>query len=146
MPQDSAAEAAPLDRWYGWQTLLADTASFGAFLGGSAIASAEEEKPGGDVAWGQRLSVLGFVSYLAASPVIHGVHERSAGRVVGSVTLRVGLPLLGLVAGAALESCEPTGPGLAGINRRNLLRARRRGRGLAAGHRRRRCHRQRAFV
>ncbi len=79
-------------RWYGWQTLLADSTAIG-FLG-IAVAS---QNP----SW---LAPSGVV-YVAGGPSIHLAHGR-VGALAGSLALRVGLPLVGVGLGAATANCS----------------------------------------
>jgi hypothetical protein len=66
--------------WYGWQTLLVDAGSL-------ALA------PLG----------VGIVTYALGPPVVHAAHGR-AGAMLGSLLLRVGLPIVLAVGGAELGS------------------------------------------
>jgi hypothetical protein len=87
-------DAEPAERrvWYGWQTLLVDAASFALPLG-AAAASVDGGQAGNAFALG----------YMLGGPVVHFAHG-NVGRGFGSLGLRVGVPLAGAVAGAAVTS------------------------------------------
>jgi hypothetical protein len=53
------------------------------------------------------LQSAGFATYAFAPPVIHLVQGRP-GRAAASVGLRLLLPIGGILAGAALETCDPS--------------------------------------
>lgn len=79
--------------WYGWQTLLVDASAIALLLGGLAANAPPAE-------------VGGLVVYPTGAPVIHGVHQ-NWGRMVGSLGLRLGLPLVvALIASG--DSCSDT--------------------------------------
>jgi hypothetical protein len=80
-------------RWYGWQTLLADSTAIGLF----GLAAANRAN-------GPLLGASGVV-YVAGGPAIHLAHGR-VGALAGSLALRVGLPLVGVGLGAATASCS----------------------------------------
>ena len=91
--------------WYGWQTLLADA---GAIALWSAAYAVDEAKYGSsspqsyDV--GTNLLVAsGVAVYFLGGPAIHWAHGHGR-KGLGSLGLRVGLPLGGLIAGALLGS------------------------------------------
>jgi hypothetical protein len=79
-------------RWYGWQTLIADGASLTVFLS----ASSAESGP---------LAGAAGVGYLFASPLIHVGHQNWKSTWI-SLGLRVGAPLVGYFAGAALTCVD----------------------------------------
>jgi hypothetical protein len=79
-PQDTETH------WYGWQTLLTDAGSFGAAL------------------LTQNAYALAAV-YVLGAPVVHAAHGR-AGAAVGSLALRVALPIAGIYLGAAAANCS----------------------------------------
>lgn len=97
-------------RWYGWEIAIGD--------GASVLGMAVGLSAGG---WaGDALGEVSLAGYLAAGPVIHAVHGR-LGATLGSVGLRVGLPLVGSLVGAVIANavqppCPPqrNDPGLAG--------------------------------
>lgn len=68
-------------RWYGWQTLLVDTASFT-----TIFATALDDGPGGVV------PALGVAGYVLGGPVVHMAHGRWLHAGI-SGALRLGLPL-----------------------------------------------------
>jgi hypothetical protein len=91
--------------WYGWQTLLADA---GVIALWSAAYAVDEAKYGSsspqsyDV--GTNLLVAsGVAVYFLGGPAIHWAHGHGR-KGLGSLGLRVGLPLGGLIAGALLGS------------------------------------------
>jgi hypothetical protein len=76
--------AAPPERvWYGWQVLIVDLAALGA-----AIAADETDSV--------RLGGAAVLAYGVVSPLMHS--RRSGWRSLGSLALRVGLPLAGMLA------------------------------------------------
>jgi hypothetical protein len=92
------AEDEPAPRSYRWQLLAADAAAIG------SIAIALEH--GGDD-WG----TFGLATYTLGAPMVHAANGHGL-RALGSLTLRVGLPLLGGFAGARDEaSCGAPAPG-----------------------------------
>jgi hypothetical protein len=92
--------------WYGWQIGVADAASaLGMAVGWSANGWA-----------GNALADISLAGFVAGGPVIHVVHRRPAGVVLGSLGLRVGLPIVGgiiggLIAYAAEPPCKPSATG-----------------------------------
>jgi hypothetical protein len=88
--EDDRPPPRPKERWYGWQTLLADGAAIS--IGVAAIAA---DTPG--------LFAGSAVAYLLAPPMIH-LHHARGGAAGGSLGLRLGGPLLGAVIGGG--SCE----------------------------------------
>src|SRR5262249_8781630 len=75
------------DRWYGWQILAADAGVF-------ALAGVTN-RPEVALGWG------------ATGALVHGAHG-NPGRALGSVLLRVALPIAGFAIGAAIgeERCR----------------------------------------
>ena len=109
----SLTPSARAEDWYGGQTLAFDGAALGLLVAGIATKGVPRKVFLG----------LSLGTYLVASPVIHGVHERG-GAAVGAVGLRLGAPLtlgvLGLGIGAAQgEGFEGVGialvAGIAGL-------------------------------
>ena len=108
----AAPVAAPLPRgfergeettWYGWQTLIAD----GTSLLVLPIVAGVTQSP--------TLGAVAFGGYVLAPPFIHGAHGRW-GIFAASLGLRVGMPVLGGLLGAAAEGgdcggdiCVPVG-------------------------------------
>jgi hypothetical protein len=80
-PQTTAAAR----RWYGWQTLSLDTASF--TIGIAGVAGSDE--------LGVRIALgsLGFTGYALGAPVVHWLHDQP-GKAATSLGLRLGLPLV----------------------------------------------------
>jgi hypothetical protein len=85
------------ERWYGWQTLTTDGASF--LLAIVAGASSDSFEGAGAIA------VLSLGGYLLGGPSVHFAHE-NPGRAFGSLALRGGLPLAFGAVGVQLESCQ----------------------------------------
>jgi hypothetical protein len=101
--QGRAADAQPwTKRWYGWQVLAADTASFTTFMLGAMNA----DQTGGNTP----LMVVGGGGYFLAAPIIHLAHHRP-GAAAGSVGMRVLLPLVAAEIGAGRQTCPPPGGG-----------------------------------
>jgi hypothetical protein len=91
---------APRRKWYGWQTLTADGASFGLLLV-AGLAATPASEGGGDASDALVLgSVLG---YEFAPGILHFVHK-NPGRAFASMGLRLGMPLAGAFVGASLAS------------------------------------------
>jgi hypothetical protein len=108
----SSPAAAEESRRYGWQILIADVASVGTLFAGSA---AHEGLAVG----------VGAFSYIAVSPAIHLAHGE-VGRGLGSLGLRLALPLAGMYVGSAASAGELDGAGagmLAGVATATLLDA-----------------------
>ena len=78
---------------YGWQIGLLDTAAF------LMVVSAAGSDSGG-------LAVVGGGTYLLGGPSVHAARGH-AGRALGSLALRVGLPLLGAQILQSGSSCDP---------------------------------------
>ena len=95
------SERVAVRNWYGWQILVTDSASVAVFTAGASASRTS-------------LLVLGLAGYLAAAPIVHLAHGRP-GAAVGSLAIRVLLPILGVAAGAAIdggqcrELCIPLG-------------------------------------
>ena len=108
--EDEGNELGPRRIWYGWQTLLADGASFGLMLGGAAVASRQHAS--GDT--GSNITGVGVLGYTFAPAIVHFIH-RNPGRGFASIGLRIGLPIAAGIVGAALSSgcdrylCESDG-------------------------------------
>lgn len=77
--------------WYGWQVLVADGASLIVLPIGAGVSQSE---------------ILGFAAlggYLLAPPIMHGARGRW-GIAAASLGLRLGVPTVGLLLGAAVDS------------------------------------------
>lgn len=72
--------------WYGWQTLIADGISFTAIIGGTATKSTG-------------VLTAGIVGFVFATPIVHMAHA-NVGPGIGSIGLRVFMPLTGMGIGA----------------------------------------------
>jgi hypothetical protein len=77
--------APPLELGYRWQTALSDGAAVGLFMLGASSNSSG-------------LADAGLGTYLLGAPIIHLSHNRP-GRAAGSLALRLGLPILGVMVG-----------------------------------------------
>ena len=97
-------------RWYGWQTLAADTAAIALFSGG--VAWALSNPLGADD--GPALGLVGasYAIYVLGAPVVHFVHGSSK-KGFGDIALRLfGPPLAGAVgAGLCTAVCSNGGGG-----------------------------------
>jgi hypothetical protein len=83
-PQPTVALAAPpTPVWYGWRVMAVDLAAVGAFIAADKTSSVP--LAGGSI-----------LAYGIVSPVMHAPH--SVPRMLGSLALRIGLPLLGAAA------------------------------------------------
>lgn len=83
-------QPAAVTEWYGWQSLIADGSSIGIMVGGNAARS-----PGA--------GYFGIAGWYLASPVIHAVHGHG-GKAAAALGLRLGLPVLGGLVGAAAQN------------------------------------------
>ncbi|MBX3208538.1 MAG: hypothetical protein KF764_26130 [Labilithrix sp.] len=85
--------------WYGYQTLIADAASFSLLVGGIAARS------GG-------VTTAGYLGFLLATPIVHMAHG-NIGPGFGSIGLRLLVPLIGLgvgaIAGVIIGSSQGSG-------------------------------------
>jgi hypothetical protein len=99
-PFASGQTPQPQPKWYGWQVWAADAASL-------ALTAACVSKTDGDCLWT-------LPGYLLAGPIIHGVHNHP-GRVLGSVALRVGAPLVGAYLGLQSVDCSHTDNNACGL-------------------------------
>lgn len=95
----------PQTEWYGWQTILTDLGSIALVAAGS---SANDE--GGD---GGGAMAAGVGMYFLGAPVVHAANGQW-GKGVGSLGLRVGAPLTGMLGGFMLGTA--TCPEDDGIN------------------------------
>jgi hypothetical protein len=99
------------ERWYGWQVVIADGLSIGLLGAGLAVASSTDGSDSGGASISNMLFSLALFGYLGGAPVLHAFHERPAMRVVGSLGLRVGLPLVGAGLGLAIANCGSSNDG-----------------------------------
>ena len=77
-------------RWYGYQIILADLGSFVLVSGG----------------FGKSAQKVGVVTFVAAAPIIHGMHGNIFGAALSPV-MRVVLPIAGVYTGQKLFNCAP---------------------------------------
>ncbi len=90
----------PADReWYGWQVLLVD----GASVVGTPLVAVAASSAGATSA----AVLVGLGGYFFGGPMVHAVHGRP-GVALGSLALRVGLPVVGGIAGAMFDKCGNT--------------------------------------
>ena len=87
--------------WYGWQTLLSDAASGSVMLTGATLL---KDHDGLSTA----VVVSGLMGYELGAPVVHILHHQR-GHAPASLGLRLGLPLLGGLAGVGIGAmaCNP---------------------------------------
>jgi len=117
---DQEADDAPDEderrKWYGWQTLVADGASFASLLVGASLN--DQRSTSGDIA--DTLVWSGLLGYELAPGIIHFAH-RNPGRGFASFGLRLGMPLAAAFVGASLASscntnrCEGDGAGIGAL-------------------------------
>jgi hypothetical protein len=102
---------APREHWYGWELGIADGGSLAIIATGFGLAiSNDGDGNASDDAAAFTIVQVGLAGYLALAPVLHVVHERPVLRVLGSVGLRIGLPLAGAGLGAAaMSGCSSSG-------------------------------------
>jgi hypothetical protein len=109
---DDADLRRPRRSWYGWQTLTADGASMLLLLAGAATASSDAAGDSGDT-----MVTMGLVGYEFAPGIIHFAHG-NPGRGFASFGIRLGMPIAGIILGAASASgcdgfeCEAGGAAL----------------------------------
>jgi hypothetical protein len=96
--QGEPADAVPEERrWYGTPMLVADATALAAF--GVAPHLEGTNAP-------TALVVSGLAAYVVVSPVVHLLHDHGD-RALGSLALRLGLPILGAMMGIPLGgSCH----------------------------------------
>jgi len=80
--------------WYGWQTLLVDLAA------GAAVAGGANSFYSSGVGVG--IAALGILTYVVGPPIVHAAHHEG-GRALGSLGLRIGVPLAGAGLGSAAD-------------------------------------------
>jgi hypothetical protein len=101
------AVAAPIQvetrsQWYGWQTLSTDGAALGVLTLGGALVDNDNSESGRAVI-GSFVG-LGAGAYVFGGPIVHAAHQ-NWGAAAASLGLRVGLPLMGILIGSAVDSC-----------------------------------------
>jgi hypothetical protein len=116
-PAPSASEAPtvvapdkPARVWYGWQPLITDGVAVASFAGFLAVTFAESSATYKTIGtYNDASSVFGGTAaaffYLGA-PVIHAAHDHWD-RALGSLGLRIGIPILTTIAGVAIGSGSP---------------------------------------
>jgi hypothetical protein len=102
-----------MGKWYGWQILSLDALTLSLTAAGVHL-----DNNGSN--YGTQLFALGALGYAFGSPAIHLAHGRT-GYAVGSLSLRVVLPLMGAFVGASSGYCAAAEADLA---RRDSLRRR----------------------
>jgi hypothetical protein len=80
--------------WYGWQTLLSDAVSVGLMV---SAANGHADERGS----------VGAFGYALGGPIIHLAHGH-AGKAGGSLGLRLGAPVVGVLIGFGIDDCERT--------------------------------------
>ena len=92
--ESTLAEKAPSPRasWYGYQTFSADATAAALAI----VAFRTDSGPAG---------VGAIAVYLLGAPAVHAAHRRPLA-VVGSLALRIGVPLLASAVGAATADCS----------------------------------------
>jgi hypothetical protein len=88
-PEPDAVPVPPGRTWYGWQILAVDGGSLALILAGAGSQST------------QFITDLGLLGYVAGGPTVHWAHG-NVGKGFGSLGLRLGLPLGGLLLGVAM--------------------------------------------
>ncbi|HWZ87786.1 MAG TPA: hypothetical protein VNW92_03020 [Polyangiaceae bacterium] len=104
-----ASVAVPLQvetrsHWYGWQTLSTDGAAIGVLLLAGTFIRNDDTDSQRDAA--DSVLVLSAATYALGGPIVHVAH-RQWGKAVTSTGLRIGLPVTGILIGAALDRCGP---------------------------------------
>lgn len=79
-------------RWYGWEPLLIDAGAFGIGVVGLAAESAP-------------IAMIGYGTWIASGPTVHLAHGSSA-RALGSLGMRLSLPVVGAAAGCELFGAD----------------------------------------
>jgi len=93
-------------RWYGWQTLLADTSCGGLVLLSIAVTPQGQGVFSTDLG---RVSMFGAAGvYALGAPVVHWAHGNT-GTGFASLGLRLALPLAGGALGRASATCKQDG-------------------------------------
>jgi hypothetical protein len=95
-PNDTRNAEPERERWYGWQTLSVDALPAGLFVG--ALVSKGETQV---QFWG-----TGALTFALGGPLVHVLHDRPLAGL-GSLGLRVGLPVLGMAIGLPFASLNP---------------------------------------
>lgn len=100
-PVATSTPAEPASAWYGQPILVADVAALGLVLTG--LASSRSSPTAAKV-----LVLGGLATYGLGGPIVHLAHD-NPGRALGSVGLRVGMPVVAGLIGIAVEksSCQP---------------------------------------
>ena len=83
--KDAGDRSGASSHWYGWQVLLADGSALALLLFGTSV-----ESPGG--------VYLGAATFVLGGPIAHIAHRRG-GAAAGSLALRLGAPVSGLITG-----------------------------------------------
>jgi len=81
--------------WYGWQIMLIDAAALGVVATDLALGERASPVPG----------ILGLGAYALGGPIVHLVHQRPPA-ALGSLGLRLALPVVGALIGATAENCN----------------------------------------
>ena len=97
-----------VSHWYGWQTLTTDGASI--LMSVVALNSLS----GSDSGTANALGLLSVGTFVAGGPIVHFAHG-NVGKGLGSLALRVGLPILSGVVGSAVERTQCSGGDFCGV-------------------------------
>jgi hypothetical protein len=81
--------------WYGTPIVISDVLALGALFGGTAIAITS------DSPLGKPLALAGLGAYLVGGPLVH-IDEKRLGPGVGSLSLRLLIPVVGAATGTLL--------------------------------------------
>ena len=101
-PSSPAASApSPHERWYGYQTLLADAGALAVLVAGVAAH---------DRGTGQGIQIAAGAVYVVGGPLVHLAHGRAQASL-GSLGLRVGVPLAGGLIGIGVAALAPDDDG-----------------------------------
>jgi hypothetical protein len=100
-PRTGFGQAAAPERWYGYQTLLADAAAFGVLVAGAAT---------NDRSTGQDIAVASVTAYWLGGPIVHLAHDRGE-TSFASLGLRLGAPVVGGLIGTGLAALAPDDDG-----------------------------------
>lgn len=100
-PARATLERRSAERWYGYQTLLADAGALAVLIAGVAT---------DDRGTGQGIQVVAGITFALGGPIVHLAHARP-GASLASLGLRLGLPLAGALAGMGLAALAPDDDG-----------------------------------
>jgi len=96
---DGAAPEASTGEWYGMPMLITDIAAAAVFAGGGAVSEYSSHKNLGDA-----IGYTALAAYLLNGPIVHLVAGRRIGVGFGSLGMRAGSPMVGLLTGFVIGS------------------------------------------